>query len=108
LLSGQQYRDYVAPLDDALLSVYPHGGLIHLCGAHTQHIPVWRDMKSLRAVQLNDRATEDLEEFYYGLRGDQIIYVRPTPTMTVQRIYEISGGGHRIVFMSTPPQGWFK
>ena len=30
-----------------MLSLYPHGGLLHLCGAHTQHIPVWREMAAL-------------------------------------------------------------
>lgn len=107
LLSAEQYRDFVAPLDDALLAVYPHGGLIHLCGAHTQHIPVWREMKSLRAVQLNDRAAEDFEAYYRGLREDQVIYLRPTATMTVERAYKISGGGHRVVFISQPPPHWF-
>ncbi|MCC6445627.1 MAG: hypothetical protein IT210_19495 [Armatimonadetes bacterium] len=40
LLSGSAYREFVAPLDDALHSVYPHDGMIHRCGAHAQHIPV--------------------------------------------------------------------
>ncbi len=38
-------------VDDELLLVYPHGGMIHLCGSHTQYIPVWREMKFLRAVE---------------------------------------------------------
>ncbi len=107
LLSARQYRDFAAPLDDALLSTYPHGGMIHLCGAHVQHIPVWREMKSLRAVQLNDRAADDFVAYYQGLRDDQVIYLRPTPAMTVERIYELSNGGHRVVFMCQPPRGWF-
>ena len=65
LLSPDQYRDFIAPLDGELLSVYPNGGMIHLCGAHTQHIPVWREMRSLRTVQTNDAASEDLEFYLF-------------------------------------------
>jgi hypothetical protein len=92
LLSAAMYTDLIAPLDDALLSVYPNGGLIHLCGAHVQHIPAWRAMKSLRAVQLNDRAALDLEIYVNGLRDDQVIYLNPFPGMTAERALEITGG----------------
>ncbi len=99
LLSAPMYRDLVAALDDELLSVYPHGGMIHLCGVHTQHIPVWRAMRSLRAVQLNDRAAEDLEQYYRELRDDQVIYLNPTETMTVARAMDITAG-RRLVLVS--------
>lgn len=93
-----------APLDDELLSLWPRGGMIHLCGAHTQHIPAWREMKSLRAVQLNDRAAEDYEVYFRQLRDDQIIYLHPTLTMSVERAMAISGG-ERLVLCAevTPP-----
>jgi hypothetical protein len=64
-------------LDDEILSLYPGGGLIHLCGSHSQHIPTWRRMASVRAVQINDRATEDVELYLAGLREDQLLYVVP-------------------------------
>lgn len=99
LVSEDLYRDYVAPLDEAVLSTSASGGLIHLCGEHRQHIAAWRDMKSLRAVQLNDRASEDLEEYFTGLRDDQVIYLNPTATMTVERALEITEG-KRIVIVS--------
>lgn len=101
LLSPGQYRDFIAPLDDQLLSVYPNGGMIHLCGSHTQHVPVWREMRSLRAVQLNDRAAEDLETYFSELREDQILYVNPCDGMTVERIIEITGG-RRTVIVTDP------
>ena len=91
LLSGGMYRDLVAPLDDALLSEYPGGGMIHLCGAHTQHIPAFREMKHLRALQLNDRAAEDLPLYLEGLRPDQILYVNPCPGMPVGKIVSLYG-----------------
>jgi hypothetical protein len=91
------YREFCAPLDDAIFQVYPNGGLIHLCGSHRQHIAAWREMASLRAVQLNDRAAEDLEYFYEGLRDDQIIYVNPCPEMTVKRTLEITGGDRTVI-----------
>jgi len=75
--SRRLYRDFVAPLDDEVLSVYPHGGMIHLCGAHTQHIPVWHEMASLRALQFTDRAAEDLPIYAETRRPDQMLYVRP-------------------------------
>jgi len=92
LLSPDQYREFIAPLDDELLSLYPHGGMIHLCGAHTQHIPVWREMKSLRTAQMNDAAAEDLESYFNELRDDQILYVNPCEGMPVERIVAITGG----------------
>jgi hypothetical protein len=92
LLSRAMYESFIAPLDDELLSVYPHGGMIHLCGGHAQHLPVWRQMKSLRSVQLNDRAADDLPAYLEGLRPDQVIYLNPTRDMTGPRAWEISRG----------------
>lgn len=97
LLSAGMYRDYIAALDDELLSVYDHGGMIHLCGVHRQHIPVWREMRSLRAVQLNDRAAEDLETYFHELRDDQVIYLNSTATMTVERGMEITDGRRLVI-----------
>ncbi len=102
LLSMEQYRDFVAPFDDALLRAYPHGGMIHLCGAHTQHIPTWREMTALRAVQLNDRAADDFEYYFNGLREDQVIYLNPTKTMPACRALEISSG-RRLVLVEDRP-----
>jgi len=98
VLSDEQYAEFIAPYDDEILSVYPNGGMMHLCGEHTQHMPVWREMKSLRAVQLNDRAAEDLEYYFNDLRDDQILYVNPFDDMPVDRIMEITGG-HRVVIV---------
>ncbi|MHB1295954.1 MAG: hypothetical protein ACYC4R_13275 [Anaerolineae bacterium] len=97
LLAARTYREFVADLDDALLSVYPGGGMIHLCGAHLQHLPVWRAMPSLRAVQVNDRAAEDLAAYFQGLRDDQMLYLNPTETMTTARALEITGGRRLVV-----------
>ena len=96
LISGQMYREFIAPLDDALLGDYPNPGMIHLCGSHTQHIPVFREMKNLHALQLNDRAAADLEEYLSGLRDDQIIYLNPCDEMPIQEALRISEG-RRIV-----------
>ena len=101
LLSPGLYQDFIAPLDDELLSVYPHGGMIHLCGAHVQHIPVWRAMSSLRAVQVNDRAAEDLGTYLARLRPDQILYANPCETMPVAEILRI--GDPRMVIVSERP-----
>ncbi|MHB1357091.1 MAG: hypothetical protein ACYCZF_14070 [Anaerolineae bacterium] len=97
LLSASMYQIYIADLDAEVLAVYPNGGLIHLCGAHTQHIPAWRNRLSFRAFQLNDRAAEDLERYYYDLRADQIIYLNPTETMTAERALKITGGQRLVI-----------
>ena len=104
LLSAEQYGELVAPLDDELLSVYPNGGMIHLCGVHTQHIPAWWEMQSLRAVQVNDRAAEDLETYFRELRDDQILYLNPTATMTVERAMQITGGRRIVLVTDAPPR----
>lgn len=96
LLSGPLYQEMIAPLDDELLSVYPHGGMIHLCGAHTQHMEAFRNMKSLKAIQVNDRAAGDLRAYYEGLREDQVIYLNSCKEMSVTKAMEITGG-HRLV-----------
>lgn len=91
LVSAEVYREFFAPLDEEILAAWPHGGMIHLCGACAQHIPAWRAMRSLRSVQLNDRATDDLELYAQGLRPDQILYVCPTATYPPARVLEVIG-----------------
>ena len=96
LVSGATYREFIEPLDSEALMVYPNGGMMHLCGSHTQHLETFRNMKALRAVQINDRAAWDLEKYFHGLREDQIIYLYPCEGMTVEMAMEITGG-HRLV-----------
>lgn len=100
LVSGDMYREFIAELDDAVLGEYEHGGMIHLCGSHAQHIETFRNMKNLRSLQLNDRAAEDLALYLEGLREDQIIYVNPCAGMPVERIVELSKG-ERVVLVKS-------
>ena len=97
MISGATYREFIAPLDDELLSTYPHGGMVHLCGVHTQHIPAWNDVHALRALQLNDRAAEDLAIYFNEMREDVVFYVNPCEGMPVERIVEITGGQRVVV-----------
>ena len=101
LLSAAMYLSFVAQLDEEVLAVYPNGGMIHLCGIHTQHIPTWRSCSLLRAVQLNDRAAEDLELYFHELRDDQIIYLNPTQTMTAENAIQITGGRRLVIIPNT-------
>lgn len=98
LLSGSLYEEMIAPLDDQLLSVYPNGGMIHLCGSHTQHLDTFRNMKSLRSIQINDRASQDLQEYFDGLREDQVIYFCPCDEISLEKAMEITNG-HRLVIV---------
>jgi hypothetical protein len=104
LLSPEMYRDCVAPLDEAVLSVYPHGGMIHLCGSHTQHIPAWREMGALRAAQFHHPASEDLREYFTGLRDDQILYVNVCEEMPVERAIEATGGERTVIVVDPREQ----
>jgi hypothetical protein len=97
LISMELYKNFIAPLDDEMFRIYPHGGMIHLCGTHTQHIPVWRDMKSLQAVQVNDRASEDLEIYFNELRDNQIFYFYPCDGMTIEKAMAITGGKRLVI-----------
>ena len=97
LVSKEVYADMLADLDEKLLGVYEHGGMIHLCGSHTQHLETFRNMKSLRSLQLNDRAAEDLEIYFNGLRDDQVIYLVPCEGMTVEKALEITKGKRLVI-----------
>lgn len=98
LLSRQSYQEFIAPLDAQVLSAYPQSaGMIHLCGSHTQHIPTWRDMPEMRAVQLNDRAAEDLPLYFRELRDDQLIYLNPCDEMTVEHALAVTGGRRLVI-----------
>lgn len=100
LVSSAAYRELVAPLDEELLSVYPNGGMIHLCGSHAQHVGTFSQMPKLRAVQLNDRAAHDLGKYFTGLRDDQVIYLNPCEGMSVEKALAITGG-RRLVIADT-------
>lgn len=102
LLGTDLYREFIADLDDAVLGEYENGGMVHLCGAHTQHLETFRNMKNLRALQLNDRAVEELALYLEGIRDDQVLYVTPCPTMSLEKILDVSKG-KRIVLAANLP-----
>lgn len=102
LLSAELYRHYFAPFDEHVLGIYPGGGTVHLCGHHTQHLPIWRAMSLLRGVQLNDAAADDFSAYFAGLRDDQVIYIYPTEAMPLEEILRISCG-RRVIL-----QGWLE
>jgi len=97
LLSPALYEEFVMPLDNALLGVYPHGGMIHLCGNHEHLLPLFARMENLKSVQLNDRASEGLEKYVKGLREDQVIYLNPCAGMPIEKALEIAKGRKLVV-----------
>lgn len=101
LLSGGQYREFVAPYDEEVLAVFPNGGMIHLCGRHTQHVPAWRAMRSLKAVQVNDAASADLPAYWAGLRPDQVFYNLECPQMPWRQARALTG--NRRMVHTAPP-----
>lgn len=102
LLGTELYRDFIAPLDDMLLGEYENGGMIHLCGAHAQHIETFASMPHLRAIQINDRACADLELYLDGLRKDQIIYLNPCKEMSAEEAVRLSGGERLVICARRP------
>ena len=63
-------------------------------------------MKSLKSVQLHDRAAEDLELYFKGLREDQLIYLVPCKGMTIEKALGITGGKRLVV--TYPVEGELK
>ena len=97
LVSPALYEEFILPLDDALLGVYPHGGMIHLCGAHEHLLPLFARMKHLKSVQLNDRAAEGLEQYVTQLRKDQVIYLNPCAGMPLEKALPILKGKKAVI-----------
>ena len=92
LVSGTTYREHIAALDAAMLRQRAHGGCLHLCGRHTQHLDTWRRAPEVKAVQVNDAAALDFEAYWRGLRKDQFVVLWLTDDMPLDRVLAISGG----------------
>ena len=103
LISGDMYAEFVADLDEEILALHPKGGMIHLCGRHTQHIEAWRKMLSLKIVQLSYPAGEDLEIYFKELREDQSFYAGPAKDMSMERVIDATGGYRLIVAAEVEP-----
>ncbi len=101
LLSPDSYREFVAPYDDAIFRIYPKGGMLHICGYHHQHIPMWREMESLKVMQLSGDSMTFLQLYFDGLRDDQLMFVSPHATMSLDDIMEVTGG-RRVVIALYP------
>jgi len=100
LISSEIYRKFFAHLDEELFRVYPYKkGMIHLCGHHTQHIQVWKELESFKSFQLNDAAVKDMEKYFKELREDQIIYVNISNDITLCDVLSITKS-KRVVIMS--------
>lgn len=102
MVSPEFYADMIAPLDAEVLGLYPHGGMIHLCGSHTQHLATWRNMKELRSVQLCAGPNLEVDRYYTELRNDQIIYIGPTKDLSLDRILSVTSG-RRIILAENLP-----
>ncbi len=92
LVSGPAYDRYFRDRDRELMRCGAPGGGIHLCGRHTQFCSAWHNMPELKMIQLNDRATVDLEIYQRNLRPDQYIVFMPCKDMTVDDALRITGG----------------
>lgn len=92
LISADMYRNLVMPLDEELLSTYPRGGMMHICGHHLQHLESFRAMPHLRAFEMPSPAGDDFEAYFNGLRGDQVIYFSANKTVSREDALRISKG----------------
>ena len=96
IISAEMYREFIADLDNEILSLFPKGGMIHLCGNHVRHIPTWAKMPALKSVQMSSVANEEVEEQVQGLRPDQVVYLGPTSVLPLEKIMDATGG-YRII-----------
>ena len=109
LLSGDLYAEMVAPLDEDLLDVFPKGGMIHLCGTHTQHLDTWVNMPQLKVYQIG---RFDFEQYNARKRADQLLYFFPAderknefPCMElVDYAMSVTGGERMVIMSAVPPQ----
>jgi hypothetical protein len=97
LVSPELYAEMIAPLDAESLMVAPRGGMIHICGYHSHHLPTWRNADWLRALQLSGDAMTDLPLYHNELRDNQVTYVSPHATMELEQIMEVTGGKRTII-----------
>ena len=97
LVSGDAYERHFLQRDRALMRCAARGAGIHLCGRHTQHCDAWREAPELKMIQLNHRATEDLETYWRNLRPDQYIMLNPCEQMTVEDALRLTGGWQLII-----------
>ena len=97
LVSKDIYEEFIMPLDNELLGVYKNGGMMHLCGTHVQHIPLFKQMSNLKSIQVNDKAAIDLEKYFYGLREDQLIWLNPCSEMTAKKALQITKGKRLVI-----------
>jgi len=97
LVGPDLYAEMIAPLDAESLMVAPRGGMIHICGYHTHHLPTWREADWLRALQLSGDAMTDLALYHSQLRDDQVVYVSPHATMELEQIMEVTGGKRAVL-----------
>ena len=103
MISPELYADMIAPLDAELLGLYPNGGQIHLCGAHTQHCRTWAKMDALRSVQLCAGPNLEVDVYFNELRDDQIIYIGPTKDLSLDHILNVTAG-RRIILAENLPE----
>jgi len=96
LISGDTYERFILPLDDELLGVYRHGGMIHYCGTHTHLLGALAKMHNLRAIQLNDRAAADLKLYREAL-PDTVIYLNPCEQMTIEQAMGITANQRLVI-----------
>jgi len=106
LVGPGQYRDFIAELDEEVLSLHPKGGMIHLCGVHERHIPTWREMPSLKSIQLSSVANESVEAYAQESRPDQVVYVGPTDILPLRTIMDATDGGYHVILAADidPPK----
>jgi len=97
LISGPAYERHFRDRDRGLMRCAATGAGIHLCGAHTQQCSAWQHAPELKMIQVNDRATEDLEVYWRNLRPDQYIVFMPCEAVSLDDALRITRGRQLVV-----------
>ncbi len=92
MISPDNYSELVANADDLSIPNCYKGLMQHICGSSKQHAEEMARRPRIKGVQLNDNGADQFEDYFAALRNDQIFYLRPTETMTMEKILSITNG----------------
>lgn len=98
LISPQAYRKHILERDRMLLRSHAHGGCIHLCGRHTQHLEAWVSTEEVKAFQLNGNASDDLQRYWNALRPDQFIIFHQSDKIRYEDAMNLTGGRQLVIY----------
>ncbi len=103
MISPDNFGEWVADADDASVPDCYQGMIQHICGSSNQHVEEIARRPRIKGVQLNDNGADQFEDYFNGLRQDQIFYLRPTEHMPINRMMAITRGRRLLLTVTKAP-----